>query len=86
VIVRLPSLLCPVFPGLASQFRACLDAGCVGTLALDVRAACDTLGKEMALRNIELVYGGGNLGIMGAIATAVHKHGGKVIGVIPRVS
>lgn len=47
------------------------------------RAARD-LGVEMARRGIELVYGGGNVGLMGVVADAVLEHGGQVYGVIPR--
>ncbi len=43
------------------------------------------LGKLMAERNITLIYGGGNVGIMGAIANAVMDNGGKMIGIIPKV-
>jgi uncharacterized protein (TIGR00730 family) len=43
------------------------------------------LGKLMAERNILLIYGGGNKGLMGAIANAVMEHNGKVTGVIPKV-
>ncbi|WP_153796469.1 TIGR00730 family Rossman fold protein [Foetidibacter luteolus] len=43
------------------------------------------LGELMAKNNIQLVYGGGNKGLMGAVANAVLKHGGEVIGVIPEV-
>jgi uncharacterized protein (TIGR00730 family) len=43
------------------------------------------LGKMMAARNIGLVYGGGNKGLMGAVANAVMDNGGKVFGVIPKV-
>ena len=39
----------------------------------------------MAKYNITLVYGGGNVGIMGTIADEVMNNGGKVIGVIPQV-
>ncbi len=42
------------------------------------------LGALLAQRGITLVYGGGNVGLMGAMANAVHRHGGKVVGVIPR--
>jgi cytokinin riboside 5'-monophosphate phosphoribohydrolase len=41
------------------------------------------LGMEIALRNGTLVYGGTNIGLMGAVARATQKHGGHVIGVIP---
>ncbi len=43
------------------------------------------LGKLLAKHNITLVYGGGNVGIMGTIANEVMNNGGKVIGVIPKV-
>lgn len=43
------------------------------------------LGKILATRNITLIYGGGNVGIMGTIADTVMDHGGKVVGVIPKV-
>ncbi len=42
------------------------------------------LGKEIAARNLRLVYGGGNVGLMGAIADACLEAGGEVIGVIPQ--
>lgn len=41
------------------------------------------LGKAMATRGHGLVYGGGNVGLMGAIADSVLEHGGEAIGVIP---
>lgn len=47
------------------------------------RAARD-LGTALARRGLELVYGGGRVGLMGAIAEAVLAGGGNVIGVIPR--
>jgi uncharacterized protein (TIGR00730 family) len=47
-------------------------------------AAAHTLGVEMARRGITLVYGGGQVGLMGIIADAVLQSSGRVIGVIPR--
>jgi uncharacterized protein (TIGR00730 family) len=41
------------------------------------------LGKELARRDITLVYGGSSLGIMGTVANTVLESGGQVIGVIP---
>jgi uncharacterized protein (TIGR00730 family) len=47
--------------------------------------ACATnLGRTLAERGIGLVYGGGRLGLMGAVADAALAAGGEVIGVIPR--
>jgi uncharacterized protein (TIGR00730 family) len=43
------------------------------------------LGKLLAKRNIRLIYGGGNKGIMGAVANAVLENDGKVTGIIPEV-
>jgi len=42
-----------------------------------------TLGRLLAERGLELVYGGGNVGLMGAVADAVLDAGGRAIGVIP---
>lgn len=47
-----------------------------------VNAAID-LGKLLAKEGIELIYGGGKVGMMGTIADAVLKAGGKATGVIP---
>ncbi|MBT9393719.1 TIGR00730 family Rossman fold protein [Hymenobacter sp. NST-14] len=41
------------------------------------------MGQALAERGFTLVYGGGRVGLMGAVADAVMQHGGKVIGVIP---
>ncbi|MEO1088319.1 MAG: TIGR00730 family Rossman fold protein [Acidobacteriota bacterium] len=46
--------------------------------------AATRLGKAMASRGIGLVYGAGDVGLMGVIADAVLKEGGEVIGVIPQ--
>jgi len=45
--------------------------------------AAKNLGGELARRGIALVYGGGNVGLMGVIADAVLTGNGEVIGVIP---
>ncbi|REG91133.1 LOG family protein [Flavobacterium aquicola] len=41
------------------------------------------LGQTLAKRNIELVYGGANVGLMGAVADGVLNAGGKAIGILP---
>lgn len=41
------------------------------------------LGHALVARNIELVYGGGAVGLMGIVANAVLEKGGRAIGVIP---
>jgi uncharacterized protein (TIGR00730 family) len=46
-------------------------------------SAARTLGTLLARRGIELVYGGGNVGLMGVIADAALSAGGRVTGVMP---
>lgn len=41
------------------------------------------LGQELAKRQITLIYGGANVGLMGALADAVLEQGGQVIGILP---
>ncbi len=48
------------------------------------QAAAVELGAGLAARGIDLVYGGGNIGLMRATADAAMASGGRVIGVIPR--
>jgi len=42
-----------------------------------------SFGKILAENGVRLVYGGGSVGLMGALADAVIKHGGEVTGIIP---
>ena len=43
------------------------------------------LAKIMVENNISLIYGGGNNGLMGAVANTVMDFGGKAVGIIPQV-
>ena len=47
-------------------------------------AAATAVGERLAGRGIQLVYGGGRLGLMGAVADGALAAGGRVVGVIPR--
>lgn len=47
------------------------------------KEAARSLGAVFAAENVTLVYGGGNVGLMGAVADATLEAGGEVIGVIP---
>ncbi|KAH7650956.1 Cytokinin riboside 5'-monophosphate phosphoribohydrolase LOG protein, partial [Dioscorea alata] len=42
------------------------------------------LGKELVMKNINLVYGGGNIGLMGLISQTVFNGGRQVLGIIPK--
>jgi hypothetical protein len=64
--------------------RVCVFCGSsIGRLPA-YREAAEALGAVLADRGIGLVYGGGNVGLMGVIADAVMAQGGEVIGVIPQ--
>lgn len=47
------------------------------------KAAADDLGRELAQNALRLVYGAGDVGLMGAVANATQAAGGKTFGVIP---
>ena len=54
----------------------------LGSRPVHQNAAAE-LGKVLADRNLQLVYGGGNVGLMGVVADATLAAGGQVIGVMP---
>jgi uncharacterized protein (TIGR00730 family) len=45
--------------------------------------AAQKLGRILAENGVRLIYGGGSVGLMGALAEAVLEHGGEVTGIIP---
>jgi uncharacterized protein (TIGR00730 family) len=45
--------------------------------------AAQELGKILAENGVQLIYGGGSVGLMGALAESVLEHGGQVTGIIP---
>ncbi|MBC7793281.1 MAG: TIGR00730 family Rossman fold protein [Clostridia bacterium] len=51
----------------------------------DFKLAARSLGQRLVQENIGLVYGGGSIGLMGAIADAVIEERGRVFGVIPQM-
>lgn len=48
------------------------------------RAAAEAVGARLADAGIGIVYGGGRVGLMGAVADAARAAGGEVVGVIPQ--
>ena len=46
--------------------------------------AARQIGMELAREQIRLVYGGGDVGLMGTVARSTIEHGGKVTGIIPK--
>jgi uncharacterized protein (TIGR00730 family) len=63
--------------------RLCVYCGSSGAVDEQYRAAAAELGRSLAAAGIELVYGGGRIGLMGLLADAVLAGGGRVVGVIP---
>ena len=49
----------------------------------EYRDAADALGRGLARAGIKLIYGGGRVGLMGAVADGALAEGGAVVGVIP---
>jgi uncharacterized protein (TIGR00730 family) len=63
--------------------RICVYCGSSAGFDPVYRAAAVELGTTLAARKIGLVYGGGKVGLMGALADAVLAGDGEVIGIIP---
>ena len=63
--------------------RICIFCGSSRGSRPEYRAAAKEMARELVRRNIGLVYGGGNVGLMGIVADAVLKAGGEAQGVIP---
>ena len=70
-------------PNMSKITTVCVYCGSgPGTNPRFVEAAVE-LGKTLAENNIRLVYGGGSVGLMGAVAKSTLDHGGSVTGIIP---
>src|SRR5712692_8134576 len=63
--------------------RLCVYCGSASGLDRRYQAAARELGEALATAGIELVYGGGRIGLMGVLADAVVAGGGRVVGIIP---
>jgi hypothetical protein len=64
--------------------RVCVFCGSNKGARAEYVSAAKAMGQALVKRNIGLVYGGGNVGLMGVIADAMLAEGGEVIGVIPQ--
>jgi uncharacterized protein (TIGR00730 family) len=62
----------------------CVFAGSSPGALTDYAGCAAALGRDLAQQGITLVYGGGRVGLMGALADAALGEGGNVIGVIPQ--
>lgn len=64
--------------------RICVFCGARSGNRPAYREMAELLGRTLAEKNIELVFGGGKVGLMGVVADAALAAGGRVVGVIPR--
>jgi len=64
--------------------KVCVYCASSSKVAKEHIKATEILGKEFALNGITTIYGGGSVGSMGALANAVIKNKGKIIGIIPK--
>ena len=64
--------------------RVCVYGGSSNAPAAHFREVAKALGTALARRNIGVVFGGGRVGMMGAVADAALAGGAEVIGVIPQ--
>ena len=64
--------------------RICVFCGSSSGTRLVYQQAAQAVGRLLCRRGIELVYGGGHVGLMGIVADACLNEGGHVIGVIPQ--
>ncbi|KAM0902649.1 hypothetical protein ACQ4PT_019176 [Festuca glaucescens] len=64
--------------------RICVFCGSSHGKKKSYQDAAIELGKELVAREIDLVYGGGSVGLMGLVSQAVYSGGRHVIGVIPK--
>jgi uncharacterized protein (TIGR00730 family) len=62
----------------------CVYCGSSNATDPDFLKAAADFGKILATQGVRLVYGGGGVGLMGAIARATHENGGKVLGIMPQ--
>jgi uncharacterized protein (TIGR00730 family) len=68
---------------MATIKRLCVYCGSSDRTDAVYRDAAHCLGRILGEAGIELVYGGGRIGLMGLVADAVLRAGGRVVGIIP---
>ena len=62
----------------------CVYCGSSSRVSDEYKSAAHELGQQFVKHNVRLVYGGGEVGLMGIIADSVMESGGKVTGFIPQ--
>jgi len=63
--------------------RVCIFCGSSTGVRREYREAAEAIAIQLARRRVDIVFGGGCVGLMGVVADTALAHGGHVIGVIP---
>lgn len=67
-----------------SQFKVCVFAGAAPGTNPEFIACAQELGEQLAQEGFEIIYGGGAVGLMGALADGALQVGGRVVGILPQ--
>jgi uncharacterized protein (TIGR00730 family) len=70
-------------PNQVTKLSICVFCGSRFGIKPEYKAEAQDLGRAIAANGWRLVYGAGDVGIMGAVARAVQEAGGETFGVIP---
>jgi uncharacterized protein (TIGR00730 family) len=70
--------------GMSKLHSICVYCGSSAGVRPSYAEAARQIGMELAREQIRLVYGGGDVGLMGTVARSVIDNGGKVTGIIPK--
>lgn len=82
---KLPKMLDSISIGFRGNMKSiCVFCGSRLGSKLTYREVAASVGELIAHQRLRLVYGGGNIGLMGVVADAVLASGGEVVGVIPK--
>jgi cytokinin riboside 5'-monophosphate phosphoribohydrolase len=61
----------------------CVFCGSSESVDNNYKAIATELGRAIGKKDVDLVYGGATIGLMGCVARGVHEEKGKVIGILP---
>ena len=65
--------------------RVCVYCASSRQCESEFHEAARELGRELAMHGVTIIYGGGLVGSMGALANAALERGGRVVGVLPQL-
>jgi predicted Rossmann-fold nucleotide-binding protein len=79
-----PSTSLPSLSDKVSIHSVCVYCGSSSRVAQRYKDNANALGAMLAKQGLDIIYGGGRVGLMGIVADAAMNAGGKVIGIIPK--